>query len=1645
MPSDDSLFEAMVQAEMDRLRKELNAPLRDPAFSKALQIEIPPNDDVHHRAPPPSTLETNENTKQNGSDPQHDSYKATRPFESNHLSKMSVSKSIYQKQMSGMGAFEVVPVGGGPRIMTQSSTSPSYNAAHIVLGSQGSQIAANKSRNERPAVVAVGSTTYARDASHADSRTLQPLTYQQLQVGLNNETGRNRRLSYLGDSSLPLPGEGGSRGVGVEATYRTSYVSNAPAMMRKPDQSNNMYMQYTKGDTNQNSQQQTQHKQQLVQQEKSFYSNIEIESHRPNVQEKEISDHMSTTRRAIIENNEQHLPIQRGSYIQPDELIESSISAKRAAEKASYAAELQQQMEEVTLRRKQDIAKEKALEMSLPRPPPEVEISRGRGRVQQQFQPQSAATAAPSSKPLGAAPPQSPVRSPFAMADDLPARSMSPHRIREVAGNMNAESVRQAVIRGDNFARFRVQLMSQDELDRISLRQRAQQEAAIALEQQIEERRQQKAEEQRLEREREIEDEKKFARYRLELAKRESTYNDRSNGSSSTSTSSAVINIDDRVVGPRSQIQSPQLNQRNSERNPSTQQPRGVTLPPSALRLLQIRAKVAASRSDGFEDVDELKLSSPAPYQQSRNNQHYNSEAEDKFVDEGIARKHDGSTGFGVGGSGVSDGGAVVTKGVTYGSEGQERFRESFDDAVAAYAKRISSGTHSSSAFDHNVITSSVDSLAELSRMRQLQEEMSRRLDENASVMARVQGALHGISQAQQATQTPFFANGPINNNNESFVQRDYLSTLQPRPLDNMNMNPYSGRVISGVHFPFGNVELPGAQFDNISAQGGGFYQTQNQSMLQAALIQAVNRNQPYHADDSMFGAAAALDGSGLSNGGGTFLDAQKSSVSNSTFNLPRKPLIGGSALPSNSIPGGVDGTDLFIRWVGRGRPMTAPPKDVEIGPPESAKIIHSYVGHGPSGTIDSGGHSGPLEIHYDLDNISSGRSRPSSNAGYRSQDYAAAVSASRNTGGNDVRVNNIDSNSDSALETARSSTPSIQIAPTSHIFGSGLDGGTSSSRTASQKAPFSTSSRAGSAARSHPQQVAQGMPPMHSSAKSGAVDASLDSSVLFVYTGGNPQPQTTHQTPAQQTGSVPTSTSFDLSSQQEQIPSKRYRQPLDENRFGILRAPYPDTKQLQSPAAEAAAILHASGFRSSMTDYYETIAKEDSTVRRLDGEGLPHRFGEIPHQQQSEQVAQLQRSQQQDHQPNLRDQQHFEEEKVLSKKTDNNKTENSDLNSSSQHPIESHSFSTYPQSNDMGLRRESSERFSGRSESRADSVSSNRSSPPLPRNSQPLVSLSGSSESFSEGSKQASQPLVVDSVLPPVVPLQPLSPSPVPKSLLSSPNASVPGSPPGSVRIRPTSAAIVRVGSARPLSSSSTSSSLAALHSVSRPSSVISAAPQQSSLVRDASLTRSSPSSITIAEIQAALNNRNASSSESPFLNEMTEKDSANIAIITGDAIVVPNLVQPTTQSSLQQERINSSPGLAQIPDVDDDEKEEGEPPPPPPPPTLISSPPENSGSSPATAGPLDSSTDSLIGSASRRASITSKYERSQTHGLSEEEVMKQKEVLLSFYKEHAPKRATVERVEENFELFGPRIWQELKMKYGEDKVEKFEKNLKT
>jgi hypothetical protein len=823
--------------------------------------------------------------------------------------------------------------------------------------------------------------------------------------------------------------------------------------------------------------------------------------------------------------------------------------------------------------------------------------------------------------------------------------------------------------------------------------------------------------------------------------------------------------------------------------------------------------------------------------------------------------------------------------------------------------------------------------------------------------------------------------------------------------------------------------------------------------MLQAALMQAVNRNQAYHNDDSMFGAAAALDGSGISNAAGSTHEGRKSSSSTANFNMPRKPLIGGSALPSNSIPGGVDGSDLFIRWVGRGRPMTAPPKDIEIGPSETSKPTHSYIGHGPSGTIDTGNHSGLLDHHTELDNQLSSRSRPSSNAGYRSQDYAAAASASRSSG---TEYKSTADTHESALETARTSTPGGAQGDShhfhSHVFGAGLEGGGSSSRTASHKAPFSTNSRAGSAARSHPQPVAQvhqgtqGMPPIHSSTKVVAVDASMDSSVLFVYTGAQSQLQPQHkQTPARQSvsGTALTSIDLDRNERNERSISKNVRQSHDENQQGVFRAPVLDSSQsskhhLQSPAAEAAAILHASGLHTSMTDYYQTISKDDHITRNLDGEGLPQRFGEVPHGHKQEQIVQHDH---QDHSSFLNEQQgHEHHELYQQKKIEKEVVDPSHLSQqmNEHQPNELHMFKALPQSNEVTTRRESSTRAFERSESRTDSVSSNRSSPPLPRNSQVITSNNMISDSYSEGTKQIAQQTHLDPVLSSIQ-------SPISKSILSP--TGVPGSPPGSVRIRPTSAAIVRVGSARPHSSSSNASTSAAVQSASRPSSVISVAQQQqSSFSRDAAISRSSPNSISMAEIQAALNNRGVSSSESPFSGEINEKESTNNPpneTNTVSNIGSLSLLTVIPQQTVQQERINSSPslGLAQIPDVDDDEKEDIEVPPPPPPPQMVDINPL-SPSATLTSGPLDSSIDSLLGgrTSSRRASIASKYERSQTHGLTPEEVTRQKAALLAFYLEHAPKRATTERVEENFELFGPRVWQELRMKYGTDKVDPFE-----
>ena len=86
---------------------------------------------------------------------------------------------------------------------------------------------------------------------------------------------------------------------------------------------------------------------------------------------------------------------------------------------------------------------------------------------------------------------------------------------------------------------------------------------------------------------------------------------------------------------------------------------------------------------------------------------------------------------------------------------------------------------------------------------------------------------------------------------------------------------------------------------------------------------------------------------------------------------VPKNPFMGGRALPSNSIPGGVDGDDQSLKWVGKARPLTAAPGPREIAMAgyvaanaENAATQFGYqvaAATAPDGEIDGRWAGGPL------------------------------------------------------------------------------------------------------------------------------------------------------------------------------------------------------------------------------------------------------------------------------------------------------------------------------------------------------------------------------------------------------------------------------------------------------------------------------------------------------------------------------------------------------------------------------------------------------------------------------------------------------------------------------------------------------------
>ena len=98
-----------------------------------------------------------------------------------------------------------------------------------------------------------------------------------------------------------------------------------------------------------------------------------------------------------------------------------------------------------------------------------------------------------------------------------------------------------------------------------------------------------------------------------------------------------------------------------------------------------------------------------------------------------------------------------------------------------------------------------------------------------------------------------------------------------------------------------------------------------------------------------------------------------------------------------------------------------------------------------------------------------------------------------------------------------------------------------------------------------------------------------------------------------------------------------------------------------------------------------------------------------------------------------------------------------------------------------------------------------------------------------------------------------------------------------------------------------------------------------------------------------------------------------------------------------------------------------------------------------PSGATGLDGSADDSLASArlAHGGSASDAHARRKSWGLTPLEVEEQKRALLAFYTKEAPAKARPARIDEAFELFGLRIWSELRGKYGADKVDSFEPRL--
>lgn len=970
--------------------------------------------------------------------------------------------------------------------------------------------------------------------SESFAQPLQPAGSPHRRLLAQADTGPGRRYS-LGPSSMPLPGDGGAKGVGAQPTYRMAPVQPIGVDYGQPQQPYSFVSQHG---------QHQQHQQQPPRQQPAYHPASEPAYNPSAIPER---GRARSRLRAIdgIDGDDRGLGHGGGDHHEASAAVALAAAerqARAAASKAAYAEELKQQMAEKEARKQQ--AKEEKMRYEqqkiseVPQLPGAAAAAwasdggggggRGRsvsanrglgggaGRDDGNFAAMAGGSALSSTASVPApypAPGGSGAEAPGAWASAFGAtgsslaaaagdgggggggyvaglppspsaavmRSPPPSQWKDMPGNMDAASIKDMVARGDGFQRFRVQHRSEDELARAQAKQRSMDEQARLLQQQIDERARQKEEAKRLAELAEINEEKRIQKEREELARREKAADSRANahdavpaqagaqGGGGGSSSGIIVAVrggpagaksglhhdpDARTVGQTAFIKSPDRHRHGADggfgggdgqalNGPAASSAGGHPLPATAARLLRLRQTVAAAR-DGT-NPSHHGISSPGDYPAPRTSPiHVKHQAPPSVPDRHGSDGDDDHYRHGHDGGRVEDyiglalsshrrssvsqaPGAPNVPGLGSGMGALEAammarlHRGSIDDGYGSAA--AGGGIHHHEQHD---------AASELARVRRVQEEMAKRLEEQTAIMARMQGALRGgYASASAVAAAPGFTNGP-------HYGGGMAGAPYGAPHPDMSIAMYKGHPgimmdgggmgfdaaarasydsarslgSAGIGYPAAAVpSLAGPLFPGAGANlDASMLQLQQMQNLQnsafapggygagqvAPRSNNLNRGMPMQpglGDNSAFAAAAALDGGSVgaysrrgsfssfpgasgasvyqqypgSGGAHGHLQAQlpgaaypagpasavpapgvdpsmlalqqaaygalppqlaqhqvQQAQPAAPTTLPIKPIVGGAALPSNMIPGGADGGDQSIRWVGKGRPLTA-------------------------------------------------------------------------------------------------------------------------------------------------------------------------------------------------------------------------------------------------------------------------------------------------------------------------------------------------------------------------------------------------------------------------------------------------------------------------------------------------------------------------------------------------------------------------------------------------------------------------------------------------------------------------------------------------------------------------------------------------